>query len=294
MKYIGYFSLFLFATFFLLSCDEMEAPYLTDVGGADTSECPVPAFPHIHDPVKRVLLEDYTGHLCVNCPTAAVTAHDLQDGLGDRLVVISIHAGFFATPMGGNYTTDFRTEAGTEWDTFFGISKVGNPNGMVDRIGYNSDHILSPGAWSNAIAQQLEREPELTVEIINEYQESDRKLCTHIQTVFNKETNRNLNLNVVIIEDEIIAPQKNNNPEVGDTPEILEYEHNHVLRGAVNTPWGVQIAQRGVIMAEDSEVTKSYKYYLNEAWDPYKCKIVAFAYDADTYEVLQVSQVSVR
>ncbi|HNS16597.1 MAG TPA: Omp28 family outer membrane lipoprotein [Bacteroidales bacterium] len=294
MKYTGYFSLFLLASSFLLSCDEVEAPYLVDVGGADTSECPVPNFPHIHDPVKRVLLEDYTGHLCVNCPTAAVTAHDLQAASGDRLVVISIHAGFFATPMGGNYTADFRTEAGNEWDTFFGISKVGNPNGMVDRIGYNSAHILSPGAWSDKIASQLEKEPELTVEIINDFQESDRKLCTHIQTVFVRETNRNLNLSVMITEDEIIAPQKNNNPDVGATPEILNYEHNHVLRSAINTPWGIQIAQRGVIMAKDTEVTKSYKVYLNEVWDPYKCRVVAFAYDADTYEVLQVSQVSVR
>ncbi len=294
MKYIGYLSLFLFTTFFLLSCDEVDAPYLIDVGGSDTSECPVPTFPHIHDPVKYVLLEDYTGHLCVNCPTAAVTAHDLQAASGDKLVVISVHAGFFATPMGGDYTTDFRTEAGTEWDTFFGISKVGNPNGMVDRVGYSNEHILSPGAWSNKVSEQLEKEPQLTVQIINDYQESELKLCSHIQTVFVKETNRNLNLCVVITEDKIIAPQKNNNPDVGATPEILEYEHNNVLRGAVNTPWGVQIATRGVIMTEDTGVIKSYKYYLNEAWDSYKCRVIAFVYDADTYEVLQVSQTSVR
>ncbi len=294
MKYIGYFFFFLFAAFWLFSCDEVEAPYLIEVGGADTSECPVPDFPHIHDPVKRVLLEDYTGHMCVNCPTAAVKAHDLQTLVGDKLIVIAVHAGFFAWPMGDVYEADFQTEAGTVWDTFFGISKVGNPNGMVDRVGYDHEHILSPDAWSTKIVEQLEKDPELVVEIINDFQDSDRKLCTHTQVVFIKETDRNLNLSVVITEDEIVAPQKNSNPEVGPTPDILEYEHNNVLRGAINTCWGRSIATQGVIIPIDSAIIRTYKYILDETWDPYKCRVIAFVYDVDTYEVLQTSQESVK
>jgi hypothetical protein len=290
MRYLSYLFIFVLFLFILTSCDEIEEPYTIPVGGSDTTECPLPEFPHIHDPVKRVLLEDYTGHTCVNCPTAANMAHELQTSLIDRLVIIGVHAGFFAMPLGGNYTADFRTEAGTAWDDFFGISKVGNPNGMVDRVGYNSNHILSPGAWSAKIEEQLDREPEMVVQIINDYDEDQRKLCTHTQVVFAKDTDKNLNLCVVITEDEIIAPQKNNNPDIGPTPDILDYLHMDVLRGSVNTPWGVSIAVKGEIMLVDYKINKSYKYILNEDCDPYKCRVISFVYDADTYEVLQVAQ----
>lgn len=293
MKYFRYLFLSLLAVFYLISCDEVEAPYLIEVGGADTSACPVPDFPHIHDPVKRALLEDYTGHLCVNCPTAAALSHDLEAALGDKLVIITVHAGFFATPMSGDYEADFRTEAGTTWDNFFGISKVGNPNGMVDRVGYNSEHILSPGAWSDKITKQLAKDPEIVVEIINDYLPTDRKLCTHIQVVFIDETNRNLNLCAVITEHDVTAPQKNNNPEIGPTPDFMDYKHTHVLRGAINTAFGINIATKGVIIPADADIIKTYKYIMNEAWDPYKCTVVAFVYDADTYEVLQVSETPV-
>ena len=292
-KAIRYFFLAFLAASFLVSCDEVEAPYLIGVGGADTSVCPVPDFPHIHDPVKRVLLEDYTGHTCVNCPTAAKLAHDLTDALGDKLVVIAVHAGFFAWPMAGDYSDDFRTDAGTEWDNLFGISKVGNPNGMVDRVGYSTAHILSPGAWSDKINQQLAREPELVIQVINIYSGAERRLCTHTQVTFLREIHRNLNLCLVITEDEVVAPQKNNNPDIGTTPDIMDYENNHMLRGAVNTPWGISISTEENAVQEDTEILKTYKYIMDAAWDPYKCRVIAFVYDVDTKEVLQVSEASV-
>jgi hypothetical protein len=286
--------LFVVAVFLLSTCDEVEAPYLIPVGGNDTAECPLPEFQHVHDPVKRVLLEDYTGHTCVNCPSAAVIAHDLNETLGNRLVVVAVHAGFFAMPLGGEYSTDFRTEAGTAWDSFFGISAIGNPNGMVDRTGYSGNHVLSPGAWSARINEQLAKEPELVIQIINEFTTSSSKLCTHIQVVFEKELDRNLNLCIVLTENEVIAPQKNNNPNVGPTPDIMDYEHNNLLRGAVNAPWGVAISSMGEAIPIDTKITKSYKVILDDDWDPYKCMVVAFVYDHDTYEVLQVSEEPVQ
>ena len=51
---------------------------------------------------------------------------------------------FFASDFGGNFTTDFTSITGNEWDAFFGNSAAGNPNGMVNRVGYpSSDHIIT-------------------------------------------------------------------------------------------------------------------------------------------------------
>lgn len=261
---------------------------MVNIGGADTTECPVPEFLHNHNPVKNVLIEDYTGHTCVNCPGAAVIAHDLKHQYGSRVVVISVHAGFFAMPFGNEFPNDFRTEAGTEWDNFFGIGAVGNPNGMVDRTGYSSEHVLTPSAWAGKVNQQLTLEPMVDLQVINDYNEPDRKLCTHIQTMFLDDMDMSLKLCVVLIESGVVSPQKNNDPEIGPTPTIEDYEHEYMLRTAINSTWGVQVAEAGSPVSPDDDVVKSYKLILDDTWDESKCAVVAFVYNTDTYEVLQV------
>jgi hypothetical protein len=278
------------------SCDKIEEPYVIKKEVVDTSQCPVPEFPVVTNPEKRVLLEDYTGHTCVNCPRAAVTAHDLLEQYGDQLVVIAVHAGFFAKPLSAPFDYDFRTTAGTAWDDFFGIGKVGNPNGMVDRAGYPSDYILSPSAWGNAVANALNTSPLAELQIMTDYDEVSSKLCIHTKTSFLQNiSSREIKLSVVIVEDSIVQAQKNNDALVGTTPQIDDYVHMHVLRGAVNSSWG------DVILASDAAsgdpIIKSYQTKLDGfnmyEVDPDNCRVVAFLYDGETYEVLQVSEVSI-
>jgi len=64
------------------SCDIVEEPYLVPVGGNDTNT---------HDTnVRKVLLEDYTGQKCPNCPEAAEVAHSLLEIYGEQVVVIAV------------------------------------------------------------------------------------------------------------------------------------------------------------------------------------------------------------
>lgn len=282
---------FLIAAVFLLQdCDKIDEPFVMKTGGSDTTECPVPDFPENPDPVKRVLLEDYTGHTCVNCPSAARIAHDLKNLHGDRLVIIAVHAGFFAMPLGTDFPEDFRTETGNDWDGHFGIGAIGNPNGMVDRTGYDQTHVLSPSAWAGTVNTRLATEPVIDIQIINDYSETERRLCAHIQTVFLVDTDRNLKLCVVMTESGVIAPQKNNDPQIGSTPVIEDYEHDHMLRTAINCTWGVPVATPGVIIPADTHIIKSYKLILEEEWAAENCNVIAFVYDANTYEVIQVME----
>ena len=87
--------------------------------------------------VQKVLIEDFTGHKCQNCPEAAEELHILQDSYENQVIGIAIHAGFFAEPnsaVAPFLTTDFRTEKGTEIHDFFGANAY--PVGMVNRVDY--------------------------------------------------------------------------------------------------------------------------------------------------------------
>lgn len=285
-------STLLFAFAFIVSCDKIEEPFVKQTGNVDTAACPVPEFPAVTTVLKRVLLEDYTGHACVNCPRAAVIAHDLKQVHGEQLVLVAVHAGFFANPLpSGELTYDFRTEAGSEWDETFGIGNVGNPNGMINRTGFPNNHIVSPPGWGAAVVNALATPPLVDLQIINQYDPDDLKLCTHIKTRFITDINKNLKLVVLLTESNIIKPQKNNDPEVGATPVIEDYEHNHVLRAAINSTWGSIVALEG--SANPESVVKSFKYILNDEFVPENCSVVAFIYDEATKEVLQAIEAPV-
>ena len=89
------------------ACDKIEAPYRegavvvsgtndsTVVIGSDTIVFPSDTA----SPRKKVLVEDYTGHLCGNCPYAGLLLNDTLRGIyGDKFITVSVHSGFFAYP----------------------------------------------------------------------------------------------------------------------------------------------------------------------------------------------------
>jgi hypothetical protein len=281
--------------FLFASCDKVTEPYRTKVivENTDTVACPVPEFSEVTSYVKHVLLEDYTGHFCVNCPRAAVIAHNLKEEYGDQVILMAVHAGDFAKPgdASGSYSYDFRTPAGTEWDNHFGIGAEGNPNGMVNRRKIGSTYVIAPSDWGGAVSSMLAEEALLDIQVINDYTPGEKKLCTHIRTQFRQAIDKNLKLVLAITEDSIVAAQRNNDPTVGATPEILNYVHMHVLRGTLTSTWGTDIAATGSEYPES--VIKSYRFEFNENWIPENCHVVAFVYDADTYEVLQASEAAV-
>jgi len=280
----------------LTSCDKLEAPYVISNEPVDTSACPVPEFPVVNAHYKRALLEDYTGHTCVNCPRAAVTARDLKEHYQDSLVIIAVHAGFYAKPSSNDpvWSYDFRTPAGTEWDGFFKVGAIGNPNGMVSRKGYpDNQQVLSPSAWANAVKNTVAESPLMDLQLITEYNVAEDKLCIHAKTTFMQTiSGRSLNISVIITEDSIVKAQKNNDAAVGSTPNILDYVHMHVMRGAVNSTWGTPVLLKE--NTSSAPVINTFRsaftgFNLN-TMDPKNCRVVAFIYDTDTKEVLQVAE----
>ena len=157
MKIINKLSFFVLFVLLLQSCDKIEPPYkesAVDQGGTAT---------------KKVLLEDYTGHLCPNCPTASKKAIDLQQLYEGKLIIMSVHAGYFATPLGSPFNADFRSEAGNTWDTFFGISAAGNPNGMINRQNTGGNYIIGDGLWPTTISEIINSDAVATIKISTTY-----------------------------------------------------------------------------------------------------------------------------
>jgi len=267
----------IFISVIFYACDKVDEPYINEN---------VPWVPT----GKKVLLEDFTGHKCVNCPGAAILAHELQDQYKDHLVVIAIHAGYFAQPSAsGDYAYDFRTPTGDELDNFFGVSALGNPKGMVNRIGEGTAKVLNPDDWSGAIGESISQFPSIEINISNSYDTAQNKLESTIETEFLLDMEGTYNICAFIIEDSIVRAQKNNDPNIGPTLDWPDYVHMHVLRGSMNGTWGEKIGSGNIAANTIFENNYSIETGTTD-WKAGHCSVVVFIYNEATKEVIQAEE----
>lgn len=224
---------------------------------------------------RAVLIEDFTGQRCVNCPRGTEAINSIVETYGEQNVIaVGIHSG----PLGykGNsrnlgLMTDLGNEYYKRWDS---ESKIGQPWALFNRASApNSDY----NTWAAYVAQIISKKAKLSLSISNAYNAETRELTTDIDA-FGTDGNTAGKLQVWLIEDGIVAIQS-----MPDGTNNKEYVHNHVLRDAVNGTWGEDVTVR-----EGETTHKQYTYTLPETWNAEKVSVVAFVYDDS--EVQQVTK----
>lgn len=262
--------------FFLGSCDKIEPPYTTE----NLNQ------PPDQEQVERnILLEEFTGHQCPNCPEGTNTSKTLSDFYGDRLVIVSIHAGFFANPMGSTFQYDFRTNAGDELNAYFGVEL--NPVGMVNRRPFDGSLLLGHTAWGSAITEFTDNDPYFQINVSGTASNNNEDFDLEVTVKALKNLEETHHLVVLITEDKIIKPQKTNDPNI-ENGVIMDFEHNHVLRKTITNIWGDPLKESPLEVNE--QITRSYTMELEQEWNAENCHIVAYVFNSETLEVMQAFQ----
>jgi hypothetical protein len=263
------------------SCDYVDVPQPSNTGSNTTTIAGTT--------VKKILIEDYTGHTCVFCPTATDVLEQIRELYGEKIVSIGIHAGPFAQPIGGNFTYDFRTPVGNEYDGSFGASAAGLPRGLINRRDYSTSHLKDYNEWASIVAGIISDVPDVSIKITNTYTSADDSLKVNIESKFLNAINGDYKLVVLMTEDSIIKPQR----DTRQTPEtVLNYIHRHVLRDAINSSWGDQIV---TTQANANDIVAShYAYKLQSEWEEKHCAVVAFIYNSSTYEIIQTEEKKIQ
>ena len=222
--------LFIFFAFCLLiglqSCDEIANPNQQFVSD--------PADTGANSNRRAIVLEDYTGQTCSNCPDATKEAKRLEGLFGERLIVIAPHVGFFADPNPPEFPANFKTTVGNEIDQFFGINGV-LPAGTVNRSRVNNLWKLSYINWASEVQKQSNQiSPFLITDSIT-YDNVNRSVNLTVKVkVLANPGNGPFNLMVYYTEDSIVSPQLHKPP----TGRVENYVHNYMLRGSLNGTWG--------------------------------------------------------
>ena len=246
-----YLSILTLAALVLVSCDEVPVDErLTFIEPSEVG--------------RAVLIEDYTGQYCVNCPYATEEIERLVGEYGDSVIIaVAIHSGPFSKKNGD--PSPLYTETGDNYFSHWNLQ--GQPVGLVDRLGKSRP--LSFQQWGAAVNKELKAKAPVSLTADISYDNASRQATVSVQTIGLDSLPVSGKMQVWLVEDSIDSFQL-----LPDGSRSDHYNHMHVLRCSVNDPWG------DAVSVEHGEVNvKQYDFMIDPLWVPRHCALVYFLYD---------------
>ncbi len=286
IKSIYLFSVLLIAFCSFISCDEIaESDYLKPIENSDWLG-------------QRVLIEDFTGMNCTNCPDASRIAHGLQELYSGKVIIIAEHINRSVSRTLGS-PDSMTCRAGYDYaDKYADKGKASLPTGMINRKNSSStSKLYDRGVWAEETYKQLFVEPTFNLDIKNTFNVSSRELKINVSATPLKNMDVNYNLVVLITESDIIAYQ-------AGSIEGDNYKHQHVLRTSVSSSAGDSFISG--LVSKGFSVTKQYNIIIPQRWVggglepkagglavPENCSVVAFISDPSDDTIIQVAEAKV-
>ena len=215
---------------------------------------------------KTVLIKDFTGARCVNCPAAAEHAHNLQHQLDeDHIFILSVHAGFQAQPMGS--FPNFLTDEGTAWYN----NHDSNPLFTVDHVALTEGNTLNDAQIDAPVAEALLEEQSFEIVVGPSYDAATRQLQVQVQAVALNDLDGEFYVTVCLVEDHITGWQTI--PGGVDK----EYDFRNVFRGTLNGAYGE--AFEDLHVDANDTFYFSYNTEINADYNADECYLVVYVYD---------------
>ncbi len=241
----------------------------------------------------QVLVEEFTGQKCANCPAAHTNLENIattSTNIG-RVNVIGLYIygpGQSVPPAGSIY--DLRDSAATQVNTTVYNGKNDLPSGGVDRTPVAGDILLYSTGWADAVTNQLSIADSLNLDISSSY-----NATTNVATILAKVTYlypvlTPQNISIAIVEDSMYDKQ--------EFPDSVHenYLFTNVFRDMITSaPLGDPL---GSLTAKEAGrvYERVYSYTpktLSPAIVPAHCRVIAWVNNNGTggnYRVIQSKQ----
>lgn len=246
---------------------------------------------------RAVLLEDFTGQMCVNCPDAHKVIEDLEAQYGsDKVVAVSIHCGTFGLKVDD---TDFSinqvfltTEEGNTIMSSYPINSW--PMGVI-----NGGSPMTFDKWATAVRNAIEVPSNVSIdakaEFIPNVPDEDETVyldesgkwvvkngCTgtiSISAEVMSSVNRNAVVQMWIVENNIVAMQRYNGIMIND------YVHNNVFRASVLGSGSGKDLKAGIATTVEGSI--ECRYTDKERWSVENLSVVVFVQDGSGVQQVQ-------
>lgn len=259
MKHTKLLSLLFIAPLLFSSCDNVgEDERYIELGKVEAK--------------RTVILEEYTGQMCTNCPMGHEAASKLSEQYGERLIVVGIHGGPLSVsgPIGS-----FQGLANDESNSYY--KKAGEPSlpaGVVNR----TSGCIDRAEWADAVRREIEKETPAEMSLTASVDDNG---TIHAEAIVLSSENLNARIQFWVIESGIVSYQLDNGQHKFD------YVHNHVFRACMNGVDG-----DAVKISKDVYFPVSASLKASEEWNLDNVAVVAIL-SSDSQGAIQVAEASV-
>lgn len=268
------------------SCKE-KGPII-DMGGkeiADTFYVGAVVAPQAHN----VLVEEFTGATCTNCPAARDQLKEISDANDHRLIVVAIHPNGVgqAKPV-HDAKYDFRTEKGTSIKDIYYNDLQGIPAAGFDRVKVDGGSALLRTKWPAAIQARLDMGTPVNLELASKFDAASNKATIDVKVIYTQAMTDTPKITLALIEDSLIDKQ-----EIGGQEIVENYVFMHVFRDFLTAVNGDAFMTSKPQKEAGLVFIRQYKNIeINPDWKAKNCHIVAFVHydNGDDREVLQVAE----
>jgi len=266
------------------SCDDIkENERYLEIEETSTPEGPSTPEEDLIKPVPRVvLLEEFTGQKCLNCPNAHATISNLVEAYGDQFVPVSIHfetdGDAFSYPM--TFPLSLATPDGNFYASKWAWSSLGLPCGAVDMT-----KLSLMGDWASTVRSLVRETSNADIQLYAEYNNGKVDVTATVSAAEAVDGK----IFFWLCESGVFAPQLQ--PD-GNT--VFDYEHNHILRAAIGNREGqaVNVARQTVTdFSASLDITdKLFVEGQNSfGWKPENMTVVAFILRDQWTNVIQAA-----
>lgn len=235
--------------------------------------------PSPHAVPKTLLVQEFTGVRCPNCPTGAQAIHDIQNENPGRVIAVGVFpdAGSLTRPW--TSTQDFRTDEAQVLYSYY--KRPDLPAAVFNGVITGA----LPTQWSTIADPYLLEEGKMTISLTSEYSEQEHKVKVNYEITLTDNLSEQLNLMVWLTEDGIVGRQSTL------TETLKDYVHNHVLRKSFfSEEWGKEL---GNSFDNGEKIIGEASTTLDESWVAENCHVVVFVQRADNKEVKQAAEIAV-
>ncbi len=291
---------FIAASLFIVACKETP-PYinLTPSNVNSDTTFVVQQIPAAQ--ASTVLIEDFTGVRCPNCPDAQVEAKNLMANNPNRVNVITIHplnllnslTTPFSKELRGDKVTsnyDFRTQAGKEIFSLIGISNS-LPIGTINRNLFSGEtnRVIDYPKWAAYVNAELLKSTPVNIDVKSYYTPKD-SIAIDLTLTYTEAVADTNYFTVAIIENKLKDVQERNTGTgvIYDTA----YIHEHILRAVVTSFQGDLLKAP---LVKGRVFKKILLYKTDPAWNKNNLKIIAFVHGNTTIKnVIHSKEVDIQ
>jgi hypothetical protein len=209
----------------------------------------------------------------------------------NNLIILKIHAGYFAEPVNNPFGNDFRCDEGNKLDSIFQVSET-IPKGLINRSKFGSAFVakLGPSAWQQKISELAQRPPSaFTIYVKPFFNISTNSFNVKTYLKFRVPFSNDLKIGLYLVEDSIQNWQLDYSVQ---PPQVPDYVHRQVLRDGFfpinNSDFVIPSP-----FFQGQVLERQWFLPLRSGINRQKCKVIVVAYDPVSYEIFQAVEVKI-